>query len=89
MRLETTRRCYRVDRRQIGYFKFILEAYDNVAVVTTLDSRQAVIQVAVAPGCEAVVDSIVKGLTGEIDVMPVEEASLAGLSDKKSEPAAG
>lgn len=89
MTLETTRRCYRVDRRQISYVKFILEAYDNVAVMSTLDSRQAVIQVTVAPGCETMVDGIIKGLAGEIDVMPVADASSVGIWDKKGRLTAG
>ena len=54
--LETTRRCFRMDRSHISFVKFILEAYDNVAVMTTLDPHRAVVQVTIATGCENLVD---------------------------------
>jgi hypothetical protein len=74
MTVETTRRCYRVDRHQISFVKFILEAYDNVAVMSTLDSREALVQIAIAPGCETMVDGILTGLAGEVEVVPVDVA---------------
>ena len=82
MTLETTRRCYRVDRRQISFIKFILEAYDNVAVLSTLDPRLAVIQVTAAPGCEALVDGILRSLADEIDFAPFDDASSIGALDE-------
>ena len=67
--LETTRRCYRVDRREISFVKFIIEAYDNVAVMSTMDPHQAVVQVTIAPGCETLVDGIMNSLAGEFEVV--------------------
>jgi len=81
--VETTRRCYRVDRHQISFVKFILEAYDNVAVMSTLDSRQGVVQVAIAPGCETMVDGIMTGLAGDVEVVPVDVADWDGVMDDK------
>lgn len=69
--METTRRCYRLDRHQISFVKFILEAYDNVAVVSTLDPRQGVVQISIAPGCETLVAGIVSGLAEEVEAIPV------------------
>ena len=74
MTVKTTRRCYRVDRYQIGFVKFILEAYDNVAVLSTLDPRQGVVQVIMAPGCESMVDGIMTGLAKDIDLVPADLA---------------
>lgn len=76
--METIKRCYRVDRREIGFIKFILEAYDNVAVMSTLDSRLAVVQVAIVPGCETMVDDILKSLCGEVEMTPVDNPSPGG-----------
>ena len=67
--LETTRRCYRVDRHQISFVKFIIEAYDNVAVMSTLDPQLAVVQITIAPGCETLVDGIMNSLAGEFEVV--------------------
>ena len=67
--METSRRVYRVDRCQIGFVKFILEAYDNVAVMSTLDPKQALVQITMAPGCETMVDGIINSLAGEFEVV--------------------
>jgi hypothetical protein len=46
--------CYfRVDRREISFFRFILEAYDGLAALRTLDPRQGVVAVHIAPGRDA------------------------------------
>ncbi len=37
---------YSLHRRQIGYLRFILESYDGVAFVRTLDNRQALVEIA-------------------------------------------
>lgn len=63
--METIYRCYRVDRRRISFVKFILEAYDNVAVLSTLDPRSGVVRIAIAPRCESLVDGIMKSLAAE------------------------
>ncbi len=60
---ETVVRNYRVNRREIGYLKFILEAYDNLAMLTTLDPQRGIVQLRIAPGCEKVVAEIVNGLS--------------------------
>lgn len=43
---------YRVDRREIGYLKFIFESYENLAQITTLDPEAGIVQIRVARGCE-------------------------------------
>lgn len=65
-------------RCQISFVKFILEAYDNVAVLSTLDPRQAVVQVTIAPGFESMVDSIMTSLGGDFDVVPVDGTTWCG-----------
>jgi hypothetical protein len=37
---------YSLPRQQIGYLRFILESYDGLAFVTTLDNRQALVEIA-------------------------------------------
>ena len=56
--METVPCYYRVDRRHINYIKFIIEAYEGVAVLTTLDAEAGLIVLAVAPGCESMVRAI-------------------------------
>lgn len=43
---------FQVDRREIHYFRFLLESYDGMALVSTIDPHRALIEVSIAPGCE-------------------------------------
>ena len=60
--VETIKKYYRVDRREISFLKFILEAYDGLAVLTTVDSEKGIVVVCIAPGCEADVEMILQDL---------------------------
>jgi hypothetical protein len=70
--MQTTRQYYRVDRRQISMIRFVFEAYEGVAVVTTLDAAAGSIVLAVAPGCEATARDIMADLGRDflIESMP-------------------
>ena len=60
--VETTKKYYRIDRREISFLKFILEAYDGLAVLTTIDSEKGIVVINIAPGCEADVEMILQDL---------------------------
>lgn len=64
--MQTTKQIYRVDRRQINLIRFIFEAYEGLAVVTTLESASGLISLAVAPGCEAVAREVMENLGREM-----------------------
>lgn len=69
---ETVKRYYRVDRREIAFIKFILEAYDGLAVMETLDPMSGMVVLHIAPGCEDDVDMIIQDLKKEIVIEPAE-----------------
>ena len=60
--VETIKRYYRVDRREIAFLKFILEAYDGIAVLETLDSTSGIVVLHIAPGCEPDIEAILQDL---------------------------
>ncbi len=60
--MRTVKQFYRVDRRRINLIRFVFEAYEGVAVVTTLDAASGTIVLAVAPGCEAMAVEIMDDL---------------------------
>ena len=62
----STRLRLRIDRREIAYFKFILEAYEGVALLTTLDSHLGTVELSIGPGCENDVTEIVNDLSKHI-----------------------
>ncbi len=63
---ETIKQHYRVDRREIAFIRFIVEAYDGLAVVTTLDPETGLIEFQIAPGCEQDVATILEDLKHDI-----------------------
>jgi hypothetical protein len=78
------RRCYyRVDRRDISLLRFILEAYDGVATVTTIDSRQGIVMLTVAPGWEGLVKDLLAELSDGRDLYlePLTAPPPAGQGD--------
>jgi hypothetical protein len=73
--METIRQLYRVDRRRISFMKFVFEAYDGLAVVTTLDAAAGIIALRVAPGCEAMAESVVMDLGRRFMIEPAAAAA--------------
>ena len=63
---ETIKRHYRVDRRKIAFIRFILEAYDGLAIVKTLDAQAGLIEFQIAPGCERDLKLILEDLRQNI-----------------------
>ena len=63
---ETIKQHYRVDRREIAFIRFIVEAYDGLAIVTTLDPQTGLIEFQIAPGCEQDVERILEDLKRDI-----------------------
>ena len=63
----------RVDRRQIGFVKFIFEAYEGIANLTTIDSQLGTILLNIPDGCEDIVDMILKELSRDILIEPWQE----------------
>jgi hypothetical protein len=57
---------YRVDPREIHYLKFVLEAYDGMATLTTLDARTGLIQVSVPPGAQPAARTLMEVLGWEL-----------------------
>ena len=66
--LRTSQRFYRIDRGDISYLRFILEAYDGMAVVTTQDAARGIVSITMAPGAEDEVAAIIAGLAAEGEI---------------------
>ncbi|RJQ78575.1 MAG: DUF4911 domain-containing protein [Desulfobacteraceae bacterium] len=69
-KLNTTKRYYRVDRRYINRVRFVFEAYEGVAVVTTLDAGSGAIVLSIAPGCEDTAEAVMLDLGRHFMVEP-------------------
>ena len=60
--LKTIKKYFRIERREICFLKFIIEAYDGIAVLTTIDPAKGIVVINIAPGCEEEVEMIIKDL---------------------------
>lgn len=63
---------YKIKRGDIFYIKFILEAYEGMTVVTTIDRYESIIKILTAPGFLSEVEGIVAALKDEIDLEEIE-----------------
>ena len=78
--METIKKILRVDRREICFVKFILEAYDGIATMTTIDPCQGIVLLRIAPGCEKEVDTVLQDLGTDI-MINVLDSSLKTMFD--------
>ncbi|OQX27793.1 MAG: hypothetical protein BWK80_03445 [Desulfobacteraceae bacterium IS3] len=58
--METIRKYYRAERKDIGFLRFIFEACDGIAVLTTLDPAQGRVVLCIAPGCESEAEMVLQ-----------------------------
>lgn len=66
--MDTQSRYFRIDRKDIAYFKFIIESYEGMAVVRTHNAKEAVVELMIAPGWEKDVEEVIEGLRKEIRI---------------------
>ncbi len=69
--MQTVTKYLRIDRREIAFLKFIIEAYDGIAMVTTVDPLAGIVTLSIAPGCEAEVEMVLQDLKKDVMMEPV------------------
>ena len=74
---------FRVEPSEIHYIRFILEATDGLALLTTLDVSQGLVVARVAPGCEDDFDEFLTELGKEIfiDMVSASHKSYMDMDD--------
>ncbi len=55
----------------IHLLRFILEAYEGIGLVTTLDASLALVELSIAPGCEPEVAQIMEEEAESLQLRPV------------------
>jgi len=64
--VKVSKKYYRVNPSDIGYIRYIFEAHDGLAVISTMPEAKDTIVLRIAPGCEEDVLQIVSGLKLEV-----------------------
>jgi len=74
--MKTSRKFFRVNRKDINYIRSTVESYDGMAVVRTLDPHVACIEIMISPGCEVLVLELLDSLRQEGIGIAEEKAPL-------------
>ena len=64
--METIKKYYRIDRREICFLKFILEGYEGLALLSTCNPERGIVVLKIAPGCETEANVLMQALQKEI-----------------------
>jgi hypothetical protein len=67
------KRYFHLSRSRIAYLRFILESYDGLAFVRTLDSREAVVEIGYPQLRSKDAEELLKALETEIDMTELPE----------------
>ena len=62
IKMETIRKSYQVDKSRISYIRWIVESYDGMAIVSTIDPIDGIIELKIAPGCEVLASELIHSL---------------------------
>lgn len=65
-------RYFKVAHRDMVYLKFILEAYEGMNVMSTVDNRAGIIRIVIPPGFEADMDELLASLAKQVGMEAVE-----------------
>jgi hypothetical protein len=64
-------RYFKVARRDMVFLKFILEAYEGMNVMSTVDNTVGVIRIAIMPGFVDDMDGLLADLGRQVSMEPV------------------
>ena len=70
------KRYYHVHRREIGFLRFLIESYDGLMFLRTLDNRKALIEIAYSPSRRHDAESLLAALTDETGMQPADSPEI-------------
>ncbi len=65
-------RYFKVAHRDMVYLKFILEAYEGMNVMSTVDNKAGIIRIGIMPGFVEDMDSLLAELGRKVVMEPVQ-----------------
>lgn len=79
--LQPLTRYFLLDRRDLVYLTFILEAYEGLATLSTVDKQQTLVSITTFPGSTEALDDLLAAIGKEIpltETAPPQDAGAAG-----------
>lgn len=71
--MDTISLLIQIPRREIAYLTFVLESYEGVAAVRTVDPRKGIVELMVSPYYQEEMREILKSLAEEFPIDEVVE----------------
>ena len=65
-----------VDRRDICYLQWLIESYNGMASMSTINQANGQVEIAIAPGCKQEINELIHYLKQEGDIHVREEKSM-------------
>jgi hypothetical protein len=70
--MDTVQWHFKINSRDIAYMKFVLESYEGLGVLRTIDPKNGIVEVMVPPGLEKDMEMVLDGLGEEIPMERIE-----------------
>ncbi len=68
---QSTVRFYKIRPEEIHYLTFIIEAYEGLAVVSTIDRKAGIIKLDISPGQEDIIDLLVEHEGAKLNMLQI------------------
>jgi hypothetical protein len=72
---QTSKYFLSIDRKEICYLQWIIESYDGMASMRTINSANGEVEISIAPGCKEDIFSLIKYLKEEGSIHVSKEKS--------------
>lgn len=56
--MESHKLFFYVERHEISYLRWIIESYDGIAFLKTVDPYKAIIELEISPGCDKYINEL-------------------------------
>ena len=63
--MKTSKYLLSIDRKEICYLQWIIDSYDGIASMRTVDPENGNVEISIAPGCKQEVFSLIRHLEEE------------------------
>ncbi|GAB4304425.1 MAG: DUF4911 domain-containing protein [Desulfuromonadia bacterium] len=69
----TVTRLYRIGKRDRVYLQFIMESYEGMAVLSTVDAEKGIVSISSLSRWSREVESLLSALSREMEITPLSE----------------
>lgn len=59
--MKTIEKYYRIEKKDVCFLRFVFEACEGIAVITTVDPSEGIVMLCIPPGCESDVQAVLEG----------------------------